>query len=224
VRAHDGYRTFLLKKLDWVHKDASADASTCLCPVTAYLQLILRHTPIEDWAVAATDPDASPLAFAWAWARKSPGIGRQTADVAVLVTMGRHVDRLMAERAEQRKSAAAKIALTERVWSALRSVVKDCLTGAAKWLRASPSDSDNYKRIEPADGEELRACVRNAAELLGEAGERYAQLLGEKDVAQECEGVVDSIRSLAGFILSKAEPPVPEKVLLAITGLAMAGQ
>ena len=90
---HDGYRAYLLKHLDWVHKEASADASTCLCPVTAYLQLILRYTPMEDWAAAATDPDpdASPLAFAWAWARKSPGIGRVTADVAVLVTMGRHV-------------------------------------------------------------------------------------------------------------------------------------
>ena len=94
---HDGYRAFLLTHLDWVHKDASVDASTCLCPVTVYLQLILRNTPMEDWAAAAADPDASPLAFAWAWARKSPGIGRLTADVAVLVTMGRHVNRLMVD-------------------------------------------------------------------------------------------------------------------------------
>ena len=168
-------------------------------------------------------------------ARKSPGIGRLTADVAVLVTMGRHVNRLMAYkpvRADKRRRFAPEemiiLALTERVclrvWAALRGVVKDYLTGAAKRLRASPSDSDNHKRIESANAEELRAIVRNAAKLLNEAGERYAQLLGEKDVAQEREGVVDSIRSLAGFILSKAEPPVPEKVLLAITGLATTGQ
>jgi hypothetical protein len=40
----NGYRAFLLTRLDWVHKygtvrdGASADASTCLCPVTAYYQ------------------------------------------------------------------------------------------------------------------------------------------------------------------------------------------
>jgi hypothetical protein len=188
---------------------------------------------MDDWAAAAaaTDPDASPLAFTWALARKSPGIGRLTANVAVLVTMGCHVDRLMAYepvRAEKRWKAAAEdriiIALTQRVclrvWAALRGVGR----GAAKWLRASPSDFDSYKRIESADAKERRAIVRNAAVLLKEAGGRYAQLLGENDVAQEREGVVDSICSLAGFILSKAEPPVPEKVLLAITGLAMAGQ
>ena len=63
-----GYRTLLLKYLDCVHK--TGYTITCLCPVTAYLQLIIRNTPMEDWAVAATDPpDASPLAFAWAWAR-----------------------------------------------------------------------------------------------------------------------------------------------------------
>jgi hypothetical protein len=221
---HDAYRAFLLRYLDWVHKDASADA--CLFPVTTYLQLILRHTPMEDWAAAATDPDASPLAFAWAWARKCPGIGRQTADVVVLVAMGRHVNRLMVEAEERRLDAAKNIALTERIWAALRGVVKDCLTGAATGLRASPSDFNSYKRmrIEPADAEELLAIVRNMAQLLKEAGERYAQLLGEKDEGKEREGVVDSIRSRVGFILSKAEPPVPEEVFLAITGLATAGQ
>ena len=94
-----GYRAFLLRLLGWVHKDgtfrdgATIHTSTCLCPVTAYLQLILWHTPVEDWAAAvvdsaAGDAGASPLAFAWVWARKSPSIGRQTADVAVLVNHG----------------------------------------------------------------------------------------------------------------------------------------
>ena len=55
------------------------------------------------------------------------------------------------------------------------------------------------RRLESRDAEELRATVWNAAERLGEAGERYAQLLGEKDV-QEREGVVNSIRSRAEFI------------------------
>lgn len=61
------------------------------------------------------------------------------------------------------------------------------------------------------------------AEKLGQEGERYAQLLGEKDVAQERESVVVSIRTLAGFIFGKAEQPrVPETVLLAVKGLATA--
>ena len=223
---HDWYRAFLLTCLDWVHKDASSDgASTCLCPVTAYLQLILCQTPMEDWAAAATDPpDASPLAFAWAWARNIPGTGRRTADVAVLVTMGRQVHRSMAYKLWRAKKArrpafgCMELAINVGVWASLRGVVKVGLKRAATRLRAS-SDLENDKRAE-----ELLAIVRNAAELLGEAGERYAELLGEKDVAEEREGVVDSIRSLAGFILRKAEPPAPEKVLLAITGLATADQ
>ena len=123
------------------------------------------------------------------------------------------------------KITAADRLMNEGFGFMLGGMVKDGVTGVAEWLRAPPSKFDNYKRmLESRDAEERRAIVRNAAELLGEAGERYAQLLGEKDVAQEREGVVDSIRSLAGFILSKAEPPVPEKVLLAVTGLATAGQ
>jgi hypothetical protein len=111
-----GYRAFLLGHLDWVHRDGTfCDESTCLCPVTAYLQLILRHTPVEDWAAAESDAaaahsDASPLAFAWVWARKSPSIGRQTADVVVLITMGRQIHRLMADapvKAEEERFKAA---------------------------------------------------------------------------------------------------------------------
>jgi hypothetical protein len=231
----NGYRAFLLTHLDWVHNygtvrdGALADASTCLCPVTAYLQLILRNTPIEDWAVAAAEPDASPLAFAWAWARTSPSIGRQTADVAVLVAMGRQVHRLIVDaplRAKRAKAAAkdtTKI-LSEGVSVALAGAVKDCVIGAATWVRSSPSVFKDYKRVpEAEDAEELRMIVQNAAEKLGEQGERYAQLLGEKDVAQERERVVVSIRTLAGFILGKAEPPVPENVLLAVADLATAG-
>jgi hypothetical protein len=93
---------------------------------------------MKDWAAAVAEPDSSPLAFAWEWARTSPGIGRQTADVAVLVTMGRHVHQLMAYepvRAEEmRRSAATKNRtklLNEGVWAALRGVVKDCFTEAA---------------------------------------------------------------------------------------------
>jgi hypothetical protein len=66
--------------------------------------------------------------------------------------------------------------------------------------------------------------VQNAAEALGKQGERYAQLLEEKDAAQEREDVVDSIRTVAGFILGKADPPAPEAVLQAVTGLATADQ
>ncbi|KAJ7201632.1 hypothetical protein GGX14DRAFT_370910 [Mycena pura] len=213
-----GYRAFLLTRLDWVHEygtvhdRASANASTCLCPVTAYLQLILRHTPMDDWAAAAStaDPDESPLAFAWAWART---IGRRTADVAVLVTMGRHVHRMMAKESAASK-AGTKLS-NEGVWEALAVVAKDYLTAAATRLRHSPQ---GYKHVPESD--DGLAIVQKAAEALGKEGERYALLLEEKDVDQEREAVVSSIRTVAAFILGKAEPPTPEKVLLAVNGLA----
>lgn len=229
----DGYRAFLLTHLDWVHNygtvhdGATANASTCLCPVTAYLQLILRRTPVEDWAVAATaDPNASPLAFAWAWARTSPWIGRRTADVVALVTMGRHVHRLMADepvRAEEMRAMTKSTAevLGECVLALLLANFEGCLMGAATLLRGSPSYLTNYERVHGPDGaKELLGIVQNAATKLGEEGERYALLLGEKDVAQEC--IVDSIRILAGFILGKTEPPTPENVFLAVEDLATA--
>jgi hypothetical protein len=91
------------------------------------------------------------------------------------------------------------------------------------WLRDSPSDSNGHKRVSaPGDAEGLQAIVQNAAEALGKKGERYAQLLEEKDAAQEREDVVDSIRTVAGFILGKADLPAPEAVLQAVTGLATA--
>ncbi|KAJ7050481.1 hypothetical protein C8F01DRAFT_1000595 [Mycena amicta] len=208
----EDYHTFLLTHLDWVH-------ATHLCPVTTYLQLTLRNTPLDDWAAAATaDKDASPLAFAWVWAR---AIGSQTAEVAALVTMGRQVHRLMVE-AEMRKREPQVKTLTTKLfddgfWITLGGAVKDW---AATWVQHSPSDLTNYN--EAADSEGLHAMVQRAAEALRERGERYAQLLGEEDMAQEREAVVDSIRTLAGFILGKAEPPVPETVLLALTDLATA--
>ncbi|KAJ7201631.1 hypothetical protein GGX14DRAFT_655600 [Mycena pura] len=220
-----GYRAFLLTRLDWVHEygtvhdRASANASTCLCPVTAYLQLILRHTPMDDWAAAAStaDPDESPLAFAWAWARRT--IGRRTADVAVLVTMGHQVRRMMMayNLKPVEKSTASKAGtklLDEGVWEALAVVAKDCLTAAATRLRHSPQ---GYKHVPESD--DGLAIVQKAAEALSKEGERYALLLEEKDVDQEREAVVSSIRTLAAFILGKAEP-TPEKVLLAVNGLA----
>jgi len=85
----------------------------------------------------------------------------------------------------------------------------------------SPSYLTNYERVHGPDGaKELLAIVQNAATKLGEEGERYALLLGEKDAAQEC--IVDSIRVLAGFILGKTEPPTPENVFLAVEDLATA--
>jgi hypothetical protein len=236
-----GYRAFLLRHLDWVHRDGTfcdvpAHKSTCLCPVTAYLQLILRHTPVEDWAAAesaaaAAHSDASPLAFAWVWARKSPSIGRQTADVAVLVTMGRHIHRLMADvpvKAEEERSAAAierrAMFFSEGASPALREVAKHFLAEAVTWLRASPSTCDQYRRkSEDIEAEELLATVRSVAEGLGEAGNQYAQLHGEEQAAQKRDEVVGSVRARAEFLLGKAEPPVPENVLLAVAGLAKAG-
>ncbi|KAJ7191649.1 hypothetical protein GGX14DRAFT_380958, partial [Mycena pura] len=242
-RAHggedsDSYRACLLKHLDWVHScgavrdRASADTRTCLCPVTAYLQVILCHTPMEDWAAALTDPDpdASPLGFAWALARRSPWIGARTAGVAVLVTMGRHVHRLTADaprRAEEKRLAAEYHFQRELYnegspcWGALAGVGIACFLSARKRLQRSPSRFENYRREQEA--RELLAEVQNAAETLSKEGERYARLLAEKDGLRDrglVEDVVVSIRTLAGFILRKGEPPVPETVLPTLDGLA----
>ena len=240
--SNDGYRAFLLRNLDWVPRDATfrdgtAHKSTYLCPVTAYLQIILRHTPVEDWAAAASaaaadHSDESPLAFAWIWARKSPGIGMQTADVAVLVTMGRHIHRVMAyapvKAEEERKLAAGRrryMFLREGVWAALREVAKHSLTEAVIWLQqASQSTADRYRRErEDTEAKELLATVRSTAEGLGEAGNQYAQLHGVEQAAQKRDEVAGSIRAQAEFLLGKAEPLVPENVLLAVAGLAKAG-
>ncbi|KAJ7222524.1 hypothetical protein GGX14DRAFT_694602 [Mycena pura] len=222
--------------LDWVpvRDRASADTHTRLCPATAYLQLILCHTPMKEWAAAFIDvdpdPDASPLGFAWALARRSPWVEARTAGVAVLVTMGRHVHRLMAyepKRAEEKRLAAEyhfeKVLYREGFWAALGGGVKAGFMSAAKRLQPSPSPFENYRRgLEVDDAKELLTEIQGAAERLGKAGERYAQLLAEKDGPRdrELEDVVVSIRTLAGFILGKAEPPVPRTVLLTVDGLA----
>ncbi|KAJ7222523.1 hypothetical protein GGX14DRAFT_664083 [Mycena pura] len=220
---------------DWVPVgDRSTDAHTRLCPATTYLQLILRNTPMEDWAAAFTDVDpdlaASPPGFAWALARRSPWVEARTAGVAVLVTMGRHVHRLMAdepERAEERRLAAeyhfGDVFVNEGFWAALGGGVKAGFMSAAKRLQPSPSPFENYKRgLEADDAKELLTEIQGAAERLGKAGERYAQLLAEKDGPRdrELEDVVVSIRTLAGFIIGKAEPTVPRTVLLTVDGLA----
>lgn len=160
----DGYRAILLTHLDWVHKYstirdcASADMSTRLCPVTTYLQLILCETPMEDWAAAAAgaEPEASPPAFAWAWARKSPGVGRQTADVVALVTMGRHVYRLMVDepvRLEELRSSAAAENMTkfasEGFWAALSGAVKDRLIRATARRQTSRTISAGSSLVTP---------------------------------------------------------------------------
>ncbi|KAJ7191644.1 hypothetical protein GGX14DRAFT_600114 [Mycena pura] len=224
--------------LDWVpvRDRASADTHTCLCPVTVYLQMILCHTPMEDWAAALTDPDpdASPLGFAWALACRSPCIGARTAGVAVLVTMGRHVHRLMVYapvRAEE-KRLAAENQFQQDLYNeghpccaALAIGVRACFMRAAKWLRHPPSKIENYRRmLEAEHARKLLAEIQNAAEMLGKEGQRYAQLLAEKDRDgardRELEDVVVSIRTWAGFILGKADPPVPQTVLPTLDGLA----
>ncbi|KAJ7191857.1 hypothetical protein GGX14DRAFT_596786 [Mycena pura] len=243
----DSYRACLLKYLDWIHScgavrdraSADSDTRTRLCPVTAYLQVILCHTPMEDWAAALTDPDpdASPLGFTWAWACRSPWIGARTAGIAVLVAMGCHVHRVMVDapvRAEQKRLAAENHSSFQQeleneghlCWAALAGVVR----AARKRLQRSPSRFENYRRkLEAEHARELLAEVQNAADTLGKEGdtlgkegERYAQLLAEKDGPRdrELEDVVVSIRTLAGFILRKAEPPVPRTVLLTVDGLA----
>ncbi|KAJ7070558.1 hypothetical protein C8F01DRAFT_975316 [Mycena amicta] len=204
-----------ISQFDWV------PPQTQLWPVTAYLQLIIRNTPIEDWAEAAAptaEQDASPLAFAWVWARS---IGSQTADVVALITMACHVYRLMLSAENANKSAAAEKSFgatlfDEGIWAALGGAVKG-------WLRET-----NDKRVpEPAghDAEELHAMVKNAVDKLRKHGQQYTQLLGDEDMAQseEREAVVGQIRALAALILGKAEPPVPETILLALTDLATAG-
>ncbi|KAJ7070959.1 hypothetical protein C8F01DRAFT_1244634 [Mycena amicta] len=210
------YRTFLLTHLDWVHKD------TRLCPVTAYLQLILRNMPVAHWpeaaAATAQQQDASPLAFAWVWARS---IGSQTADVAALVTMGCHVYRLMliadnSKRWAARRETFGHKLFDEGIWAALGVAVQG-------WLRET---NDKRMLVEPSttDAEELQAMVKNAVDRLRKHGEQYAQLLGEEGMPvappEEREAVVGPIRALAALTLGKAEPPVPETILLALTDLA----
>jgi hypothetical protein len=106
-------------------------------------------------------------------------------------------------------------------------VAKRSLAQAVTWLRASPSTSDQYRRrCEEIEAEELLTTVRRMAEGLHEAGNQYAQLLGEdseQSSAQKRDEVVGSIRAQAEFILGKAEPPVPENVFLVVAGLAKAG-
>lgn len=92
----DGFRDYLRGGwLYWVHQDVASEndntlghASSCLCPIMAYLQQMICITPMEHWAAGAVNSEDSPLGIAWGWARASPTIGRQTADVAVLVSMG----------------------------------------------------------------------------------------------------------------------------------------
>ncbi|KAJ7074214.1 hypothetical protein C8F01DRAFT_1043346 [Mycena amicta] len=211
IQPKGDYHTFLFTQLDWVH-------TTHLCPVTTYLQFILRNTPMLDWAAAATaDKDASPLAFAWVWARS---IGGQTADIAALVTMGCHVHRLMLNDERVKRKAAAETALDrfgtkffkEGVWAALGVAVQDF---TATWLQP-PSELTNSKRaLEAAAAEELQAMMQNAVERLRKQGEQYAQLLEEDDTPQEREAAASSIRALAGFILGKAD--VPERALADLT-------
>ena len=73
-------------------------------------------------------------------------------------------------RAEERRQAACGNGFLEALAgesvakdSGHRSgVVKDRVTGAVTWLRASTSDFDNYKReLESREVEELRETVRN---------------------------------------------------------------
>ncbi|KDQ14867.1 hypothetical protein BOTBODRAFT_145421 [Botryobasidium botryosum FD-172 SS1] len=231
---NNAFRVFLRTRLDWVHEygtlvDGASDcAITCLSPVTAYLQLILAQTPVEDWAAAVSGSATSPLAFAWALARRSPGIGKQTADVAALVTMGCHIPRLMADervRAEEAKrSVTAEVQsklLEEGVYAALRTGVRLYFTELATRLRSPPTVLEGYQRMHnPGDADGLWATVRNAARVLGEEGDQYAQILGKGDATQERERVVNSIRWRVGFILCKAEPPVPDAVLQAVADLA----
>ncbi|KAG6891533.1 hypothetical protein C0992_005068 [Termitomyces sp. T32_za158] len=226
------YRSCLRDSLDWVHRCGtvrdrdSANTHTCLCPVTAYLQLILRHTPMEDWAAASTDPNASPLGFAWAWARSSAWIGKQTADVTVLVTMGRHIHRLVArdlvrdERNRLDGRAFDTRILSDGLWATLRGVAQDIL---AKWLQKPPSDFDRYKReLEASNAKDLLETMQDVAGKLGEEGERYAQLLEGEGTAQDRKHAVDRIRTLTGWILERAEPPVPDTVLRFLGSLATA--
>ncbi|KAJ7070530.1 hypothetical protein C8F01DRAFT_975626 [Mycena amicta] len=204
------YRTILLRHLDWVHIP--------LCPVTAYLQLILRNTPISDWAEAAAtaQQDASPLAFAWVWARSIGFGGSQTADVVALITMSGNVYRLMLS-AERRKRWVARGETfghklwDEGIWAALGVAVKG-------WLARRETTVE--PRATVTDAEELQATVKDAVVRLGRYGEQYAQLLGHGEDEEEREAVVGRIRALAGFILGKAEPPIPERHLLALTDLA----
>ena len=205
--------------------DGAADsAHTCVSPCTTYLQTILRFTPMEKWAAAAGPAHVSPLGWAWDWARASPAVGADTADVVMLVAMGCHVQRVVArelKKAAVQRAAAATFGrklVDDGLWAALGVV----------WERvqktASPSPrSDHYASIAEDDGADLEALQRTAR-MLRETGEQYAQLLGETDVSPaHVQDVVNRLRMWTATIVTKAAPLAPPTVLDAIPGFATTG-
>lgn len=227
----DGYRALLFEHLDWVHQygtlndGASDNAHTCLSLFTTYLQLILCSTPMEDWAAAADPSHLSPLGLAWDWARASPAIRTHTVDVVVLVTMGRHIQRVVADVPVRAAEMAAvpgfgSTLLDDGLWVSL-GVVWERLRKTASRTRAPPSRSDYYAPITEPDS---MGALQSAAQLLREAGEQYAQLLSETDVASaRVENIVNRIRTWTATIVAKAEPLAPPTVLKAVPGLSKTG-
>lgn len=257
------FRVYLLTQLDWVHvncsspgEDAASRPTSCLSPLTAYLQFIIWSTPQEDWATAlketnAGDWDASPLAFALTFARKSPTVGRQTADVATLVAMGRHVARLIGQtevNLQQPKSGslASYIRLCAHLISSAPVItglvtllpphgVSAAMDSAFTVLVGSAAANDHCspdQRRRSGNRPEARddgATLQTAAEMLLTVGDQYAHVLREEQRPGQRDHLAAAIRSQTELLLSNAADFAPESakfapeyVLPAIASLAKA--
>ncbi|EIW83848.1 hypothetical protein CONPUDRAFT_163125 [Coniophora puteana RWD-64-598 SS2] len=228
----NGYRALLLEHLDWVHQYGTFDngsfdnTNTCLSPFTTYLQLTICSTPMEDWAEAAVPSHLSPLSLAWDWARTSPVIGTHTVDVVVLVTMGCHIQRVVADvpvKAAEEMAAIPGFCSTlvnDGLWASF-GVVWGRLRKTMSSQHTATSRSDRYTPIAENDSSE---ALQQAAQLLRDTGEQYAQMLSEKDVASaRVEDIVNRLHTWTAIIVAKAEPLAPPTILKAIPGLSKTG-
>lgn len=224
------YRDFLLKEeLYWCHMGTaregnSAKAYDCYCPITVHLQLAIVRTRREEWATAATesDPSASPLALGWDLARRHPQVGRMTADVVALVTMGCTIERRTAGTAaaeewlrkyplHDRSEGVPPKGMLAEIGGELK---KGCIRALAR-LQESSVDRANRLReqqIKDEDAEEARISLEYAAKKLREQGDRYAQCIEDGSTLEERKAIVHSIRALVLFIFAKSGPTVDREV------------
>ncbi|KAF7302244.1 hypothetical protein MIND_00791400 [Mycena indigotica] len=203
----NGYRVVFFRHLDWVHQYGTLDNPlACLSPLTTYLQLILRSTPMEQWT--APSP-LSPLGLACHWARESPKLSSRTLDVVLLVTIGRYVGRVVVD-SKQRTVRKAQDAARARA----RSVSYTLFWAAVQIARQHllPETTTTEQQSPAAD------TILHTAKLLWAAGEEYGRLLSQPDLDEAYVG--DIMRIWTTAIVAKAAPLVPPNLLKAIPGLS----
>lgn len=230
MASDDGeYRTMLRNTFAWPY-GATGDARNDLCPIIAYLQLIVQRTPIEEWAqavadVGVRDSSTSPLAFAWVMALSRPELGEQTARVAVLISMGLHVYHkivLIPVKAKAEK-AMANMMYENEVFDrgtipALAYMAKESFLWAVTQLQAS----DTTQTQDNRDYEELVDSLRPISKALSNAGDQYARYLRTGSTSRERRDLVRSIGVWTDVIVSKAQILVPDNVVLVIPNVSQA--